>query len=560
MTARSTPAARLGRALCALWSGACLVVLVLLIAGRALTYTTWFASPAVDRVLRELMVLEQQSFFWSWVTTTALVPQVLAVAVLVAIAGHRRALAALVTRTGGVWRLTPVAVAIVATVMLWLHFLFDLNPTVGIACATSLVLAAIVGRVRTPTLVGAALWAVFFAAWMLVARDAMDRLALVAWALVLAGTQRLAAHVGRRELSLLRVLAVVPMNLLPAVMPLVLPVSGGTRLGDGLGYGFCDVPGRPTVYATVPVCDSIRTSYEECRHGRVVEYDKETAAAVAEHRFFSPDFYGRLELAECLDDEVQVSVQSTVLLGRNVVQTAMAFPIADPRVFNPSVAGEGMGITIAHDRAHRALLYMGEFTHRIVRLDRATGRLEEVGGEALARRWTQPILLRQFTGSSIAYTGSIHPGRNRLYVGEFMQGRRAWGIDLTTLQAVVHYDIAGGGAAGMAVDAERDRLLVSSLWGIEVFDLATGRVLMRRRMGLGSRSVVVDAARNRLYVGSTVEGKLRILDRDTLDVVGQIAVGIGTRFPYLSTDGRDVYASSVAAHYRWNADALASAD
>jgi hypothetical protein len=249
-------------------------------------------------------------------------------------------------------------------------------------------------------------------------------------------------------------------------------------------------------------------------------------------------------------------VQAAVIRGQPVRQTVLAFPVAAPNTFNPIVAGENMGNTLAYDRAHDAMFYTSEFTHRVVRYDRRTGRLDDVPSEDFVRRWFHPVALRQFTGSSCLYTSSIHPGRNRIYLGEWLQGRYAYAIDLTTLRVVARYDVGGGGALGMTVDPERDRLFVSSVWGLEVFDLATDKLIARRRIGLGNRSVIVDAARNRLYLGSMVDGKIRILDRDTLDVIGQIPIGIGSRFPHLSLDGKYLFASSTFAHYYWDADTL----
>jgi hypothetical protein len=97
------------------------------------------------------------------------------------------------------------------------------------------------------------------------------------------------------------------------------------------------------------------------------------------------------------------------------------------------------------------------------------------------------VTLQEYSGSSILYTTSIHPGRNRVYLAEWMRGRYAFAIDLTTLRPVARYDVGGGGALGITVDVERDRLFVSSLWGLEVFDLATDRLIVRKRTGLGNR-------------------------------------------------------------------------
>ncbi len=306
----------------------------------------------------------------------------------------------------------------------------------------------------------------------------------------------------------------------------------------------------------MPVCDSVQAGWERCQDGRVVEYDLRTKQVVAEHRFFSPDFHGRLELLVCLDDEVQVTMQASMYRGHRLVQSAMSFLAADPREFVPVVAGPGVGITIAWDRAHEAILYTGEFNNAFVRYDRRTRQLDDRASRYFVHRWTQPISLERHTGSLLVYTGSIHPGRNRAYVSEFMQGRYVHAVDLTTLRPVARYDVGGGGAMGIAVDAERDRLLVSSLWGLEVFDLATDRLMLRKRTGLGNRPVVVDAARNRLYLSPMVEGKIRILDRDTYAVLGQVAIGIGPRYPHLSRDGKHLFASSTRAHFYWDPDAL----
>jgi DNA-binding beta-propeller fold protein YncE len=97
---------------------------------------------------------------------------------------------------------------------------------------------------------------------------------------------------------------------------------------------------------------------------------------------------------------------------------------------------------------------------------------------------------------------------------------------------------------------------VSSMWGLEVIDLATDAVIARIRTGLGNRPVIVDRGRNRLYVTSTLEGKLRILDRDTLAVIGKVPLGFGARYLHLSNDGTRLFASSGASQYYWDPDAL----
>jgi DNA-binding beta-propeller fold protein YncE len=166
------------------------------------------------------------------------------------------------------------------------------------------------------------------------------------------------------------------------------------------------------------------------------------------------------------------------------------------------------------------------------------------------------VSLQRHTASLGIGTISIHPGRNRLYLVEWMQGRDAYALDLDTLEVVARYDVGGGGATAISVDPERDHLFVSSIWGLEIFDLATDTLITRIRTGPGNRPLIVDPIRNRLYVSAMVEGKIRVLDRDTLRVLGQIPIGFGSRYLHLSNDGRRLFASSKAAHYYWDPAAL----
>jgi len=546
------------------WASACLAAFVALVGVRWLRYSPWSEVAALDAFLREAMVVDAQAFLWMWVYTNLKLRWFALAAVLVVVCLHRRFVAAIATRDGGVWRLRRPVVALLLAGMVWIHYGFDMNPTVAAACASSIALVSALElrRVRDalPPRLAAGAVAVLLGAWLLLAHDLADRLTIAVWAgLLLASHLFASPRVGARDLLLLRALTVVPMNILPAVLPLLAPMHGGRPLGDGLAYSFCEVPGRGTVYAALPVCDSVNASYEACRDGRVVEYDRRSLAPVAEHRFFSPDFHGRLELMVCLDDEVQVSLQALFYRGEHLVQSAMAFSAESPSHFSPVFAGAGSGNSIAFDRAHDAIFYTGEFNDRILRYDRRTRQFAEVAKGAFARPWTHPFSLARNTGSLTLYSDSVHPGRNRIYLSEWMQGRDAHAIDLDTLQPVARYDVGGGGAMGITVDPERDRLYVSSLWGLEVFDLASDRLVARVRTGLGNRPVIVDAPRNRLYLASMVEGKIRVLDRDSLAVIGQIPIGIGPRYAHLSLDGDALFASSTAAHYAWDADALGHA-
>ncbi len=531
--------------------------LAALLGARWLHYALPSGWTALDAWLAEIMVLDGQTFLWVWAYGRLKVRIIVAVLLVVVVALHRRLLGALVAREGASWRLRPRTVSLLLGLLLALHFVLDVNPTIAVVCALSLVVAACLDVGRPSARVALAVWLVVLGAGVALADDVADRATIVVWAACLAAIHRgLGSRFGAPDLALLRGVLVLPMNLLPAVLPLVLPLHAGTRLGDGLAYSFCEVPGRPTLYAAVPVCDSVRRDWADCEGARVVEYDLATLAPVASHRFFSPDFYGRLELLLCLDDEVQVTVQGSVYQGKPLVMSVASFPVAAPEQVTPVFVADGLGATMAWDPVRDQTFYSTEFTNLLVRYDRATRQFAHTTSPELGRRWYEPVTLEAYSGSFALNSESIDRERNRIYVADWMRGRFARGVDLTTLQVVARYDAGGGGSLGIAMDRERDRLFVSSLWGIEVFDLDTGGLIARKRLGLGNRPVIVDAARNRLYVGSTVEGKIRILDRDTFAVLGQIPIGIGSRYPHLARDGRWLFASSVAAHYSFAVDAL----
>jgi hypothetical protein len=541
------------------WWYLCGSLLVVLLAARWLRYLTVSPPPAVDHLLGSLMIFSAHLFLWPWALTSIVVETgVVIIAVLPLFLMRRR----LVRRVDGVWRFTPLLTSLLCAGMLWMHYLFDVNVFVASLCAASLALAWGAGRLEsrgrtTGARLTAAGGVAVLCTWLALAGDSADRWAVVLWAFVLlVGRPYAARMLGEREVWLSLLLAVIPLNLLPAVIPLSFPSHGGTRFGDGLAYSFCEAPKYGMLFASLPACTSVNSGYGTCGQGRVVGYERATLKPVRTHGFFSPDYYGRVESLVCLDDEIQVAVQATRYHGRRLEQTALSFPLAPSRFFTPLVAGDGVGSSIAYDEGHDALFYAGEYTHRIVRYDRRTGRTNDRVGEPFRRRFVLPLDLKPYTGSLVMLSASIHPGRNRLYLADWMHGRYAYALDLTTLELVGRYDVQDGGNLGLSVDAERDRLFVVGLWGMEVFDLATETLIARKRLGLGNRPVVIDPERNRLYVSSSVEGKIRVLDRDTFRTIGQVAIGLGTRYPYLSLDRQHFFASSSVAHYVWDPDAL----
>ena len=167
------------------------------------------------------------------------------------------------------------------------------------------------------------------------------------------------------------------------------------------------------------------------------------------------------------------------------------------------------------------------------------------------------VLGKTLQGSLLLSRYSIHTKRDTIYFVEWLGGRYVHEMSLFPFRFQRSYRHNNGGAIGLTVDEDLDRIYVTGLWGLEVFDLETGNLIFRKRLGFFSRVPVLDAERGLLYVPSTVEGKIRVFDRGSLQLLGVIPIGYGTRHAYLSLAGDRFFASSQVAYYYWDASALA---
>ena len=151
----------------------------------------------------------------------------------------------------------------------------------------------------------------------------------------------------------------------------------------------------------------------------------------------------------------------------------------------------------------------------------------------------------------------MHPTRRTLYLTEWIDGSRIFEMNMDTLQLVRVFDTRDTGSFGGIVDEELDRIIVSGLWGINAIDLATGRTLVRRRLGPGVRSAVIDPHHDLVFMATTFGGHIWVLDRATLDVLGRVTTGLGGRQVYVTLDGRHLLASDQLRVYRFDVDAIA---
>ncbi len=511
-----------------LWVAVCALGLAACVSTRALYYGSTGLPEAVDAFLQRLLLHQTIATTWSMIADVglALLAPVGAVCLLWRPRWFLRA-------RGGGFETRPWVYAAIWGLLLgnqgffdanrflaplgWLSLpLFFVRPVLGVAGAASLLLAG-----------------------ALLAPDAADAVGAVVWALALAvllsAGRRLPALRDRVALALL-CLPVVQVGV--SVLPLVLPLHGGAFLGEGMAYSFCEAPGRETVFAAVPRCGTGGDT-EDCKRGFVEEIDLRDAAVVARHRVLSDDFYGRIEELTCLPRTVQIGMNVTVTGGRRYGEDAMEFSIDDPRRTRTHILGGEGGHRILYDAKRDALLYMGH--PWFYRLWRATGELERMRREGPA---ADPIIL-----------ADLDPLRDRMYAVEPYTPVRA--IDLETLETVARF--RHGAGTELAVDAERDRVLVSGFWGVEVIGLADGRRLFRARLGVIGRKPVLDRVHDLVYVPTTGEGKLHVFDRRTFEHLGQIPIGVGTRYPYVTKSGARLFGGNERAHFHWDAAALAAA-
>ncbi len=517
-----------------LWFGLCLAALAGCLGARAVYLAGWPLGAEVEAALRSgLLPMAYETVL---VMPFDLSLTVLGGPMLLALAVVR--LRWVLPKVGDVRHLAPWLHSAFWGVIVLNQGFFDLNPHLAAAGLTSLPFLLLRAPERSRwTRLAPVAWV---GIWAASAGDVADAVLLLLWAALL----WLAVFPGRRLLGLrdrftLLVLLLPPLQVAPALLPNVLSLHDGNRLGDGMAYSYCESAQRNRLYATVPRCGTRPDLLEECKDGYVAEFDLDDLSLVAKHHVLDDEHYGRIEQLVCLEDSIQIGMNRTSYRGEYLLESAMAFDLDPPHAVRPFLLGEEGGHRIVHDEAANALLYLGDDVLRLHRVDRATGemtRLEEEG-----------------PASERIVFGEIHPGRRHLFTISIETPIRAYDLDtLELLQSYPH-----GGGAELTVDAELDRVYATSFWGVEVIDLNTGRTTHRRRLGFIARKPVVDAKHSLVYVPTLGEGKLHVFDRDSFEYLGRIPLGWGSRYPHVTRDGERLLAGSAEAHYWWSTDALA---
>lgn len=540
--------------------GLCSLTLLGMLGTRALHYASASLPPRLDDLLAAALAFELSIF--ANVTALVIFYQPLAVVGIVLLLVFRKRL---LRRSEDRLGTHPALHSAIWISFVLGHFFFDLDPFLAGGALLSLLLAAphlrrSADRTRAiwPRRVEAGAWIAFFAIWSALSGEPLVIAAIAIWAVLLAlvtvGARR---HLFARDRLLLGVAGLAVVQGVAALLPLLMPPPGATRLGSGMAYSFCEAPRHAKLFAVVPQCFTLplAASWENCIEGHLAQFDLRDLKEQKRHHFLSERFYGRMEQLTCLEDTIQIGMSSALIDGEPLGQNAMEFEIAPPHRIRTNLVGAQMGDRLAYDAKRDALFYVGEWSNRIVRYDRAAKTASDHHADPPDGRIT--IMGQKVPGSLLLSRYSIHDARDTLYLVEWLGGRWVQELGLASLEVQRKFLHNNGGAIGLAVDEELERIYVTGLWGMEVFDLRSGALIARRRLGFFSRVPVLDAEHDLLYVPSTVEGKIRVFDRHDLEPLGAIAIGYGTRHPYLSFDSQRFFASSRAAYYWWDAAELA---
>jgi hypothetical protein len=329
----------------------------------------------------------------------------------------------------------------------------------------------------------------------------------------------------------------------------VLAFHSGRPLAQGLAYSYCEMPERQRIFAAVPVCPQAET---RCGEAAIVEYPVPAWSQAIRHPLFQPGgFWGRIEHLTCVANRVEVALCCTKNGRYDDEATLTWSPDAPERyeLHGPEATGRRSVV----DEAHHAIFYLGEHVWRV---DLATGAhsdaLEKNLVAASEERAPPAGRKRLF----LAERASLDPARDSLFVSEFNVGSDVFEVDLGSLEVrqVFH---PRGGVTGVAVDRKAQRIWTAGMYGVEIFDIDSGRLLARRRTGTLSRTPVIDLARDLVYVPTTIGGRIEVFERRTAARLGEIPIGIETRLAFLSEDGRWFLATASTWQYVWDADRLA---
>jgi hypothetical protein len=533
------------------WLALCALGAASLVAARAVHYLSLPLPSLIERLIDRLM---QASLHTTFLFGITLVPSGIRGVVLILglLAFVVRPRWYLRRQEEGRWATRPWFYGCLFSFLSLGHVGFDMNPWVSVGCAVSGALALAGGRFH-PRKVAVVLVACFLAAWAAFSPTHADAAGVLVWGAILALLALLRRWwLTARDVFWLGVFLAVIAQIAASAVPIFRPAHGGTLLGKGMAYGFCEDARRGRLYAAVPgrVADRFRT-------GRIVEYDAAQLTKLRDLSLFDPQFSGRLMQLLCLPDTIQAAMAQTWFGEAFQQENVLEFRIDDPKDVKRSLFGGVLGQQLLWDQKRDAVFYSSEWSNVIFRLDRRTGRVDRRVTSRLIRDRPTWLFIGSIVGS-LAMAPTPHRGRDAFYVGHWLTGSTVYEIDLGRLTVRRQFEPRNGCIADLALDEAYERVFATSVWGVDVINLRTGRVERRIRTGTGARTPAIDTRNGLIYIPTTVEGKLRAFDRATLDLVGEVAVGAGSRRAYFQASAGRLFATNDENYYWWDAAALAA--
>jgi hypothetical protein len=533
------------------WLALCALGAASLVGARALHYLSLSLPDIVERILDRLI---QASLHTTFLFGLSLVPSGPRLVILLG------GLLALVVRPRwfvrrqeeGRFATRPWLYTLMFTFLALGHIGFDMNPWVAGGCAVSGGLA-LAWRPRFSRRLAVVVIGVYLAAWTALSATHADAVGVTIWGGILA-LLALLRHfwLTARDVFWLGTFLAVIAQIAASAVPIFRPDHGGTLLGSGMAYGFCEDARRGRLYAGVPGLQKDRF-----RDGRIVEYDAAQLTRLRDLTFFEPEFSGRIMQLLCLPDTIHVAMAQTWIGNAFQQENVLEFRIDDPREVKRSLYGGALGQQLLWDEKRDAIFYSSEWSNRIFRLDRRTGAVDRRVGSRLVRNRPTWLFIGTILGS-LAMAPTPHVARDTFYLGHWLTGSTIYEVDLGRLTVRRRFEPRNGCIADLAIDERYDRLFATSVWGVDVINLRTGRVERRIRTGAGARTPAIDTRNGLVYVPTTIEGKLRVFDRASLRPVGVVAVGAGSRRAYFQASAGRLFATNDKNYYWWDAAALAA--
>lgn len=353
---------------------------------------------------------------------------------------------------------------------------------------------------------------------------------------------------------LLLIFAVPMVQLFSAWIPSTLRYTPGQQFTKVFAMSFCESKSQNALITIHPQCPMAMFA-EKCRDGYIGVYDRHTLQLKKKLNFFDDNFYGRPEQLICHNDKLFIGMNAVRMSGEILGPNTMLVDLGAAKTrYWKNFGGPHIGNHLLYDPVRDALFLTAEFNQEIHRWDFKKQKMDTQIGDQLPNPWFRPLTGTIQSGSLISHHDAISEKRDTGYFAEWINGRFVHELNLVTLKAERHFRFNGGASVGATVDDAENKLWVTHLWGVSVFDLVTGQLLAKHRAGFVNRPVVIDKENDLVFLAATASGRLHVFERKTFRPITTLALGTGARYLYISADLRRLYASSWSGSYAFDLD------